>query len=285
MVFGWAKGNIFVDARSGEVIGTQERIHTADTQATATTKYSGVRTITTDQVSSTSYRLRETGRGNGIETKNVKTATSTTGAVDFTDTDNNWNNVNAAMDEAATDAHWATEMTYDYLKIVHKRNSIDDKGFKLLNYIHWDKQWFNASWNGQFMRYGDGTGTKPLTTVDIGAHEMTHGLTEHSAGLVYQGESGALNESFSDIFGNSVEQYAKPADAKWTMGENIGAIRDMKNPAAFSDPDTYKERIGLLPLRPQTREAFIPTAEFRITGTMYCRMVHPEQTISTLYIR
>jgi len=235
-----SRAYIFVDAHNGEIIGTQERIHTADTKGTAQTKYSGTRTITTDQVSATSYRLKETGRGNGIETRNVKTATSTASAVDFTDTDNDWNNVNAAMDEAAPDAHWATEMTYDYFKLVHNRNSIDNKGFKLLNYVHWDKKWFNASWNGQFMRYGDGTGTKPLTTVDIGSHEMTHGLTEHSAGLVYQGESGALNESFSDIFGNAVEMYAKPTAAKWTMGEDIGAIRDMKNPNAFTDPDTYK---------------------------------------------
>ena len=236
-----SRNYVFVDARSGEIIGAQELIHSADVQGTAITKYSGTRTITADQVSATSFRLKETGRGNGIETRNVKTGTSTAGAVDFTDTDNNWNNVNATVDEAATDAHWATEMTYDYFKLVHNRNSIDNKGFKLINYVHWDKAWYNASWNGQFMRYGDGTGSKkPLTTLDIGGHEMVHGLTGNSAKLVYQGESGALNESFSDIFGNAVEIYAKPTVAKWLMGEDIGAIRDMKTPNAFTDPDTYQ---------------------------------------------
>ena len=199
-----SRANIFVDAQTGEILGKQELIHIADTQGTAVTKYSGNQNITTDMISSTSYRLRETGRGKGIETWNAKKGTSIASAVDFTDSDNNWNNINTNKDEAATDAHWATEMTYDYYKIIHNRNSIDNQGFKLINYVHWDVDWFNASWNGQYMRYGDGTG-KPLTALDIGGHEMTHGLTSNTAKLVYQDESGALNESFSDIFGTCVE--------------------------------------------------------------------------------
>ncbi len=234
-----SRAYIFVDAQTGAIIGKQELIHTVDSPGTAVTKYSGTQNITTDKVSSTSYRLRETGRGKGIETYNVKTGTSTASAVDFTDSDNNWNNINAAKDEAAGDAHWATEMTYDYYKNVHNRNSIDNAGFKLLNYVHWDVNWFNASWNGQFMRYGDGTG-KPLTALDIGGHEMTHGLTSNTARLVYQDESGGLNESFSDIFGTAVEFYAKPTKATWDIGEDIGAIRSMSNPKTHSNPDTYK---------------------------------------------
>jgi Zn-dependent metalloprotease len=234
-----SRAYVFVDAQTGEILGKQELIHTADTKGSAATKYSGTREITTDQVSSTSYRLRETGRGNGIETWNVKTATSTTSRIDFTDADNNWNNVNTAKDEAATDAHWATEMTYDYYKNVHNRNSIDNQGFKLLNYVHWDVNWFNASWNGQYMRYGDGNG-KPLTALDIGGHEMTHGLTSNTAKLVYQDESGGLNESFSDIFGTAVEFFAKTTSANWDIGEDVGALRSMSNPKSHSNPDTYK---------------------------------------------
>jgi Zn-dependent metalloprotease len=237
-----SRANIYIDAKNGEIIGREELIHTADTPAKAVTKYSGIRDIVTDQVSTTSYRLRETGRGKGIQTMNAKTSTSVAGAVDFTDEDNYWNNVNAKWDEAAGDAHWATEMTYDYFYKVHGRNSVDGNGFKLINYVHVNKEWFNASWNGQYMQYGDGPSNvgKPLTAIDIGGHEMAHGVTSNSAGLVYQNESGALNESFSDIFGNMVEYYAKPNDASWEMGEAIGAIRDMKDPGKFKDPDTYK---------------------------------------------
>ena len=239
-----SRAYIYVDAKSGEILGREELIHSADTPGTAQTKYSGTRTIITDKVSNTQFRLRETGRGKGIETYNAETHEETTPgtpplSVDFTDTDNDWNNVNAKWDEAATDAHWATEMTYDYYKNVHGRNSIDNAGFKLINYVHVDTLWFNANWNGLYMKYGDGPVGKPLTTVDIGAHEMTHGLTSQTAKLVYQAESGALNESFSDIFGTCVEWMAKPNVADWRMGDEIGALRDLRYPKAFANPDTY----------------------------------------------
>jgi Zn-dependent metalloprotease len=240
-----SRAYIFVDAKTGEIIGRQELIHTADVEGTAHTKYSGTQKIMVTQNSATEFVLRETGRGNGISTFNAANASensTTYPSTDFKDTDNDWNNFNAKWDEAATDAHWATEMTYDYYMKVHNRNSVDDRGFKLLNYVHCGTGWFNANWNGSYMRYGDGpTATgKPLTAIDIGGHEMTHGVTSNSSNLAYQNESGALNESFSDIFGNMVEYYAKPATASWAMGEAIGAIRDMQNPGLFKNPDTYK---------------------------------------------
>jgi bacillolysin len=238
-----SRAYIFVDATTGEILGRQELIHTVDTPGTAHTKYSGTQTITVDKVSATSYRLQETGRGNGISTFNAQNAPETNAtypATDFTDTDNDWNNFNTALDECATDAHWATEMTYDYFKIVHGRNSVDNAGFKLINYIHCGTNWFNANWNGQFMRYGDGPNKMPLTAIDIGAHEMTHGVTSNSAKLAYNAESGALNESFSDIFGTCVEWRAKPAVADWDMGADIGALRSLQYPKSHTNPDTYK---------------------------------------------
>jgi PKD repeat protein len=76
--------------------------------------------------------------------------------------------------------------------------------------------------------------------VDIAAHEITHGLTEFNAGLIYQDESGALNEGYSDIFGTAIEFYAKPSSANWTMGEDLGSpFRSLQNPNAHGDPDTY----------------------------------------------
>ncbi|MFA4851514.1 MAG: PKD domain-containing protein [Bacteroidales bacterium] len=231
---------VFVDAITGEIIMTLNRIHTTDTPGTAQTKYSGTQTIIADSYSG-SYRLRESGRGNGIETYNMSTGTDYANAVDFTDADNLWNNVNVQQDEVATDAHWATEKTYDYYYNKFNRNSIDDNGFKLISYVHYDVDYVNAFWDGQCMTYGDGDITfSPLTTLDICGHEITHGLDEMTANLIYQDESGALNEGYSDIFGTCIEWYARPSNANWTMGEDIGsAFRDMSNPNAYGQPDTY----------------------------------------------
>ncbi|MCB0396151.1 MAG: M4 family metallopeptidase [Flavobacteriales bacterium] len=229
--------DVYVDAHTGEVIARNDRIHTADVQGTAKTRYDNTQTITTDSYNG-SYRLREVGRGNGIQTMDANTGTSTGSAVDFTDSDNNWTTT-TNMDDAGTNAHFAAEKMYDYLKEKHNRNSIDGNGFKLVGYVHWDNGWVNASWNGQYMRYGDGNGA-PLTTIDIGCHEVAHGLTSESADLVYQGESGALNESFSDIFGTAVEWYATPSKGDYLMAEDIGAFRNMQNPNAYNHPDTYQ---------------------------------------------
>jgi Zn-dependent metalloprotease len=231
---------VYVDAATGEVIAEHIIVHNVDTPGTATTVYSGPQSIVSDSFGG-SFRLRENTRGDGVNTYDMNTGTSYGAAVDFTDADNNWNNVNAQMDEYATDAHWGAEMTYDYYDIIHGRNSIDDNGFELNSYIHYDVNYANAFWDGQRMTYGDGDGTyTPLTSVDIAGHEITHGLTTFTADLAYSAESGALNESFSDIFGTCIENYAKPTDWNWTIGEDIGsAFRSMSNPGIYGDPDTY----------------------------------------------
>ena len=123
---------------------------------------------------------------------------------------------------------------------VHSRNSIDGSGYVLNSYVSFDNNYSNAFWDGQRMTYGDGSGnSSPYTALDIAGHEITHGLTTNTANLVYQDESGALNESFSDIFGISIEFVAKPAVANWELGEDLGfVIRNMQNPNAEGDPDT-----------------------------------------------
>ncbi len=235
------RAEVFVDAASGEILFEHNRIHTTDVSGTAVTKYSGTRTITSDSTGTT-YRLRETGRGNGIETYNLQKGTNYGNAVDFTDADNYWNNVNANLDEVATDAHWGSESTYDYYFINFNRNSINNNGFKLLSYVHYSNNYANAFWDGQRMTYGDGNGStmSPLTALDIIGHEITHGLTTFTADLVYQNEPGALNEAFSDIFGTAIEWFAKPTMANWLIGENIGSsIRSMSNPKSKGLPNTY----------------------------------------------
>ncbi len=231
--------DVLVDAQNGQILNMHDRIHHANTNGTAVTGYNGTQTITTDSYNG-SYRLRETVRGNGINTFNMNRGTSYGNAVDFTDADNYWNNVNTNLDQYATDAHWGLEKTYDYFFNVHNRNSLDNNGIQLLAYVHYDENYYNAFWDGTAMSFGDGDNNNPLVALDICGHELSHGITEYTAGLVYQNESGALNESFSDIFGAAIEFYTTPAQADWLMGEDIGvSFRSMSNPNAYGDPDTY----------------------------------------------
>jgi Zn-dependent metalloprotease/uncharacterized membrane protein len=238
-----SRAYIYVDAHSLEIIGEENRIHTADSNGTAVTAYSGNRPIVADFFSA-QFRLRETGRGNGIQTFDLNNTSNYGAAVDFIDADNYWNNT-ANMDHYAGDAHWGAEMTYDYFWQIHNRNSIDGNGFTLKSYMHYNTNYNNAFWDGQRMTYGDGNGSTftPLTAIDITGHEIAHGLTSNTSNLVYANESGALNESFSDIFGVAVESFANNNTLNWIMGEDAtpsgNGIRNMANPNAFSDPDTY----------------------------------------------
>lgn len=228
---------VVVDALTGEVLMTEEKICSADSPGTAVTGHSGTHSIVADSFGG-GFRLREDGRGGGVRTFDMNEGTNYGNAVDFTDSDNFWNNVNGALDQYATDAHWGAEMTYDYFLDAHGRNSIDNANMQINSYVHYDQDYFNAFWDGLRMTYGDGNGN-PLTALDICGHEMTHGVTEFSAGLIYQDEYGALNESFSDIFGAAVEFVANPSSGDWLMGEDVGTLRSMSNPNAFGDPDTY----------------------------------------------
>jgi Zn-dependent metalloprotease len=149
------------------------------------------------------------------------------------------------MTRVATDAHWATEKYYDYLLSTFGRNSIDNNGFALYNYVHADltvlglSNNVNAFWDGQRMTFGDGNSTySPLTTVDITCHEITHGLTELTANLVYAEESGAMNEVFSDIFGTVVEFMQS---LLLQIGQLVRILElrfvPWANPNQYNDPD------------------------------------------------
>ncbi|MCL2247218.1 MAG: M4 family metallopeptidase, partial [Lentimicrobiaceae bacterium] len=240
---------VYVDAQTGEILFDLPLIHFENAVGTAHTQYSGIREINTYNTGS-QYILQDNTRGNGIKTLNCQNGINYYAAVNFTDDDNIWNNENPQMDEYATDAHFSTMSTYDYYFNVHNRNSIDGNGYALASYVHFNLIEYgygnnvNAFWNGQYMTYGDGDlsqGITPLTTLDICGHEITHGLTTFTADLTYAYESGALNESFSDIFGTSIEFYAVPNDANWTMGEKMGkTFRSMSNPKAYNNPNTYK---------------------------------------------
>lgn len=135
-----------------------------------------------------------------------------------------------------------------FYKDVHGRNSIDGKGMPLESTVNYGQNYENAFWDGSRMTFGRPGPQSPFKTFvlrDISAHEMTHGVTEYTAKTVYRGQPGALNESFSDVWGALVEQRArgqKANEATWLVGDGIWkpevkgrALRDMKNPGTAYD--------------------------------------------------
>ncbi len=236
---------VYVDARTGEVLDKTDILCTQNVPGIAKTRYSGERAIVAERMPDQRYRLFETTRGNGIETYNMQRGTNFDAAVDFTDDDNYWNNANAFKDDAATDAHWGAEMTYDYFLHEHDHAGLDDRDFPLLSYVHYGIAYDNAFWNGAWATYGDGSGPRnPFTTLDIVGHEFVHGVTQFSAGLRYRNESGALNESFSDIFGVVIRFWARPEKAGWLVGDEVSSstppFRNMAEPKALGHPNTYR---------------------------------------------
>ncbi|KAF2506932.1 T9SS type A sorting domain-containing protein [Flavobacterium zhairuonense] len=163
---------------------------------------------------------------------------------EYIDEDNNWNDLyNKDHDEAAIDIHWGMQKTLNYYEEKFDRNSVDDKGMTIFALAHLGTNVQNASWTGGWAQFGDGI-DQPFVSLGITGHEMTHAITQFSAGLIYQGESGAMNESFSDIFGISIELYAGK-DSKndiWMLGDELykhGSLRSMADPKAAGQPDTY----------------------------------------------
>ncbi|MAT55510.1 MAG: hypothetical protein CMN32_13620, partial [Saprospirales bacterium] len=227
---------VFIDAKTGEFIFENLRIHHANVPATGTSLYNGSVNFTADQTGPTNFRLRQTASGGGIETYNMNNGTNYGAATDFTSTSSNF-----TSDNTGVQAHWGAEQTWDYFMSDHGRNSYDDAGAVIKSYVHYSVNFVNAFWNGSVMTYGDGNGSyNPLVSLDVCGHEIAHGVTTHTANLVYSYESGALNESFSDIFGEMVERHGQGFN-DWIIGDEIisGGIRNMSSPNIHNDPDTY----------------------------------------------
>jgi Zn-dependent metalloprotease/subtilisin-like proprotein convertase family protein len=237
-----SRGYVFIDAHTGKVLRTFDRIHheeIGDTLTTVTTVYSGPRTFTTYNTGNTGankYQLKETGRN--METINLSTV-----AV-YGDADNVWDTIQMGQNKYAIDCHWGTEKTYDFFFNTFGLDGYDGNGALITSYMNSDGAGpVNAFWDGFSLNYGSGDfEVDPLSTLDVVGHEFAHAVTEYSAGLIYADESGALNESFSDIFGAVIEFKSKPpfATGNWTNAEDAGTVfRNMANPNEQENPDTY----------------------------------------------
>ena len=232
---------VYVDAKTGAILQENHRIHNTNAPSSGTSLFNGVVNFTADNTGST-YRLRQNASGGGIETYSLGNGTNYASATDITSATSVF-----TSDSVAVQAHWGAERTYDYYFTKHNRNSYNNLGAIIKSYVHYSTKYVNAFWDGTRMTYGDGDvaqGYRSLVSLDICGHEITHGVTEYSANLTYSNESGALNESFSDIFGESVENFAKGSN-DWLMSCDIGvsgcgAFRSMSNPNLYGDPDTYK---------------------------------------------
>lgn len=159
----------------------------------------------------------------------------------------------ASTDVAVNEAYDGLGDTWTLYQDVFHRNSIDDAGLALSGTVHFSQQYDNAYWDGQQMVFGDGDGVlfdRFTISVDVIGHELTHGVTGATADLAYQNQSGALNESISDVFGSLVKKYRlgqSAADADWLIGEGLlaedvhgVALRSMKAPGTAYDD----ERLG-----------------------------------------
>lgn len=237
---------MYIDANTGEVLEQTEQICSIDYVGMAETKYSGLRQITCDSIATDSFVLHDHTRGKGILTMDVRVISVDDSSRHFLDADNFWNNVNAYQDEVATDVHFGSAATYDFFKTVFNRNSYDDSGALIYSKVHYLNKYNNANWNGTSANYGDGDGTRyrPLTSLDICAHELTHAVTGATARLRYRNESGALNESFSDVFAKAVEYMFDSAGMDWYIGRKIvinstTGLRSMSNPHESKFPKYY----------------------------------------------
>jgi Zn-dependent metalloprotease len=257
---------LFIDARDGALVWRYDNLQTV--QGSGSSLYSGTVAVEAFLKSANAtYYLEDLGRKLGtFDYRN-----GTLAVLPFDDANNVWD---AAAQRAAVDAHYGAMKVYEYYRTAHGRLGIDGNGGPLTqtsqdgvtklvaSQVHYGNAFNNAFWDGTSMSYGDGDGVafSPLPTLDITGHEMTHGVTEHSANLIFAGESGALNESTSDIFGSLIERYARGGvedGNTWRVGEDAytpgtsgDALRFLDNPhqaanrglTADDDPDHWSER-------------------------------------------
>ncbi|GHJ48828.1 hypothetical protein Cs7R123_61700 [Catellatospora sp. TT07R-123] len=239
-----AREAVITDAASGAVLGGYDLIH--EVQGTGNSLLVGQVSLDTT-LSGGSYSMTDPVRGNTkiYDAHGASDSNPSQGATLYTDSDNVWGN-GAKTDRATVgvDVNYGLSKTWDYYNATFGRAGIRGDGVGAKAYAHVGTNLLNAYWQDSCfcMVFGDGNSsnqTTPVASLDVAGHELTHGVTSNTAGLVYSGESGGLNESTSDIFGTVVEFYtansSDPGDyyigekINWNSG-NAGALRRMDDP-------------------------------------------------------
>lgn len=234
--------SVYVDANQSNIIASISEIAHTNVEGIANTNYYGQQTITVDSVASDLYVLQDFTRGDGIITLNSRFQ-------DFEDIDNFWNNF-GNKEEVGTDAHYCAAAYYDYMQDNFNWDGLDGEGSELRSRVFGaELNAVNATWNGRdsiaTFFSGDCDQYGPLTTLLIVGHEFAHGFTEFTSGLIYQDESGALNEGISDILGKALEMTYDPEEKNWLIGakilltDNDDHFRDMADPNAKNNPKLY----------------------------------------------
>ncbi len=231
---------VYIDALTGVPFKSLPYIFSC-VSGTGNTLYNGSQDLDTEDRGwpHNDYFLKDDCRGSFIQTFNRHNSTNT----NVYDSDNNW----LTNHRAEVSIQWSAAQTYDYFQSEHSRNSVDNSGRRIKLVYRLDNNYspYNASWDSDKDKgyFGEADGIQPFVSLDVVAHEITHGVVYHTAELEYAGESGALNESFADIFGTCVEHrsvglFGPAGSEDWEMGEDIagGALRDLENPLLHNDP-------------------------------------------------
>ena len=239
----------YVDATTGRVLWREQQIETVD--GSGRTLYSGTVPLSVTP-SGSGYQLKNDGvRGNTYTTDlsnkedsflcQLLTIGCQTGSLFSSSTTTFGDGTTADRASAGADAQYGSNETWDYYKSTFGRDGIFGDGSGSYNRVHYGTGYVNAFWDGTKMTYGDGDGASygPLVSLDVAGHEMSHGVTEHTANLTYDGESGGLNEATSDIFGTMVEFYAANSNdpGDYLIGEQFDlkshlGLRRMDDPAS-----------------------------------------------------
>ncbi|MEJ2596131.1 MAG: M4 family metallopeptidase [bacterium] len=244
---------VLVDALSGNILNSVP-LESDCSSASVTDIYrGGNRTIYTDKYTANDYRLKDDCQSASIRIRDWNSSTTSASPVEIENTTNTWNGNN--NEKFGGTVLWHVKQSYSYYLNVHSRNSYDNANGDVEGYINavfacnpppnpcYYTDNASMSFSGGTMKVGFGSGGTLGDTwgaLDIIGHEYTHAVTGSSSQLVYQDESGALNESFSDIFGDAIERNTFGSN-DWLVGADrtSGAIRSMSNPNAGNDPDTY----------------------------------------------
>ena len=244
--------DVYIDALNGSILKQHTRIHSCTTSS-GNTAYNGNRSFGTDYRAGTQdYRLRNSCVSSANGTVWTRDYNCPNSFAEVTNATTTW-----TTNSDAVGAHWAGEKTYEYFFNTHSRRSYNGAstggGYSVNIYVDYEE--YDAStqicmvqttafWNGSgiFLGGGNSGTTTDWSSIDVVGHEFTHGVNDYSANLVYEGESGALDESFSDIFGEMVEYYALGSN-DWLIGRDFHTgndyLRNMSDPHNRQDPDTY----------------------------------------------